>query len=202
MAMSSTKTTNILLTCVLLAALAFLALALSGGEEEETPAPTAQDEYRLEKINEVNDMVIQRQVVPEGYFRYLGEELAAAVEEYNSMTAGMHCNYARYGNGIAETFFYETKEDPGDYDRPILYYEWISSISRLALHKNSYEMLLNDDYLVALAYQELGGSGGLWFYFVQNDAIGSQELTSEFEEYFAMIDALMPMFDEARAQLN
>lgn len=70
------------------------------------------------------------------------------------------------------------------------------------MHKNAFEMLVNDDYLVALAGNEIGGSGGLWFGFIQNKGIGSLELKPEFEEYFAMIDELMPMFDEARAQLN
>lgn len=88
--MSSAKTTNILLTCVLLVAVVFLALAISG-RAEDSSALSAENAYRLEKINEVNDLVIQRQVVPEGYFRYLGEELAAAIEEYNSKTTGLRC---------------------------------------------------------------------------------------------------------------
>ena len=40
----------------------------------------------LEKLNQVNDMVLARETVPADYLRYLPDDLAELVEEYNGRT--------------------------------------------------------------------------------------------------------------------
>ena len=79
----------VLSACILIAAVMLCFIpgrpAAAGGQT------SANDAYRLEKLNEINDKVLRREVVEEDYLYYLSENdaLCGALREYNQATAGM-----------------------------------------------------------------------------------------------------------------
>ena len=87
----------------LFCSLAALAAALAALVLVLLPHPAqsadAAESYRLEKLNQITDMVLERQVVPADYLRYVDEELAQAVEEYNSATQLLKMNYSTWAEG-------------------------------------------------------------------------------------------------------
>lgn len=173
------------------------AAAASDAEPAFAAQSDPNQEYRLEKLNEVNDMILARETVPEDYFRYLDEGLAAAVETYNSDTAAMRINYTYYATNIVKTLFYENQEDPGDYAHSDLYYEWVGRISHYAMYENACELCKNDPYLSYTLSKEAGGSWGLWAYHIHESP--SAEVQQQTQEYFSMVDGLLARIDEARA---
>ena len=165
------------------------------------PAPAAQSDPvrddRLEKLNEVSDMILARETVPADYLRYLDQELAAAVEQYNSDTSFIRILYTERATNIVRTLFYEHQEDPGDYAHSDMYYEWVGRISHYAMYENASELCDNDPYLSYTLSKEAGGSGGLWAWRLHQSV--PAEVQEQTQDYFTMVDELLTQIDEARA---
>lgn len=182
-----------------------------------TPEPgpdTAQSAlnraYALEKLNEVNDMVLNRQVVPGDYLRYLDEELAEKVEEYNSALANAKGAAVRYAKDWAESFrdfFGNLSPEDDGYDAAYAsygryleegdnYYRFIEEFSTALLwYPNHYAFMIFQPVVGYPAGRELGGSGGLWangYYLEDWQRTSIDELT-------AIADELLDQFDNARA---
>lgn len=169
--------------------------------EAAAPIDAAQA-YRLEKLNEVNDMVLRREVVPDDYLRYLPEDLAELVGQYNTDTTVMKNNYGHYAIGVVTALLYEHNEDPGDYLRGELFYSMVDRISTLALHRNADALCHADPVLSYTLTKESGGSYGLWAYRIHEaDRVG-ESLAQQAEDYFTMLDGLFERFDAARAALT
>lgn len=184
---------------VLAVMIVYLLLFAAGCSAETvagTPAPSqslnAADTYRLEKLNEISDMVLSREIVPQDYFRYLDEALVAAVESYNEETYRLREQHTVYAARVANAMFYENKESPGDYDQPQLYYEWIARISHYALYENVRELCGGDPYLSYPLGKEAGGSYGMWAADLESGVKKNQQA------YFAQVDALLGVLDAAR----
>lgn len=187
----------VLSACILIAAvvICFGELHASGGKT------SAGDDYRMEKLNEVNDKVLNREIVDEDYLYYLSdnEALCTSLREYNQATASLSLEYAKDATGICTALFYEHKEDPGDYDQPMLYYEWVGRITRLALYRNCEELCDTDPFLCYTLSKEAGGSYGLW---AARMHLTSPERIQQSEEYFSRIDSLLAELDEYRRSLS
>lgn len=194
----------VLAGAILASAVIVSAGLFSGGRTGGAASPQPDAAYRLEKLNEVNDMVLRREAVPEDYLRYLSESLAEEVRAYNQSTASMEVNYSDYAIAVANSLFYEIydREDPGDYERPELYYQWVGRITRLALYRNTYELCLNDPLLIYPLSIEAGGSYGMWpLHFHEHIFNSDAEYLQMGEDYFSQIDLLLTHMDGERAAL-
>ena len=126
------------------------------------------------------------------------ERMKHSEKRYNDGTVRWTQYFANYAHSVAEGLFYEHKESPGDYDQPMLYYEWIGRISHLALYRNADELLLTDPYLVWPLAKESGGSYGLWASRIHAQSSLGDETYGELMAYLDETDALLDALDEAR----
>lgn len=209
------------ITCILLVLAMAMALSACGGQADApasdvtpsaAPAPSsgaAQPDpnraYALEKLNEVNDMVLNRQMVPQDYLRYLDEPLAIKMVEYNSTLSSAKAITIRYAKGWADSFRNMTPEDDwydaafASYGRYLEegdnYFRFIDEFSTALLYPNSYDFPLFGTVVGYPAGSEAGGSGGLWatgFYLSDSEKQCISALT-------ALVDDLLDQFDAARA---
>ena len=197
------------LAALILSAAALVAVLLAPRAGED--ALSAADTYRLEKLNAVSDLVLERQVVPSDYLRYLDEELAAAVEEYNLSTSILKQRYLSYMENVTDSLAYSysdiTDDNPSpsshryltDAERPDRYYVFLDRVATLALFQNPSFLLQTDSATAYLAMVESGGSGGLWSTNLLQTVLGEEETHQLTEEYFAQVDALLDQLDAARA---
>lgn len=166
--------------------------APGGSALPSAPEGGSPEDYRLGKLNEVNDLVLGRETVPADYLRYLPDDVKALVEKYNEQTGRMRVNYTGKAMQIVSALFYEGKSDPGNYDQSALYYEWIGRISHYALYENVDELCRNDPYLAYPLMVEEGGSYGMWPQFIHDRENGEET------GYFALVERLLDAMDAAR----
>ena len=190
----------------LFCSLAALAAALAALILVLLPRPAqsadAAESYRLEKLNQITDMVLERQVVPADYLRYVDEELAQAVEEYNSATQLLKMNYSIWAEGVVESVLYDfgdAPEPPDPYDRPERYYQMVDRLSTLAFYPNSTDFIFTDPVLSFSAAHESGGSYGLWAIYLHEDWYVEEDLARQASDYFTQVDTLLDQLDAARA---
>ena len=171
-----------------------------------------EDTYRLEKLNAVCDMVLERQVVPEPYLRYLDGELAQGVADYNQATAGLKQRYLYFADRVAKSLSQPPdgsapeEEPPPDYYQwfvegyhPERYYAFIDRLSALALFSNAPELLRGDPITGYPSVVESGSSYGLWAWALHEDFHAGDETAQAVQDYFAQCEALLDQIDVARA---
>jgi len=212
------KLTLICSLAALVVAAAALAVVLTvprpAIQADDTPSPPAasasapvpthspQDAYRLEKLNAVNDLVLDRQVVPGDYLRYLDQDLAEQVEGYNAALADARGETIRYAKGWADTFREMSPEDDW-YDEALAsygryleegdnYHRFIEEFSAALLYPNADDFTLFGTVVGYPAGNEMGGSGGLW-------ATGYYLNKGPVEELTQVVEELLDRFDAARA---
>lgn len=175
---------------------------VSGPSAEPSAPADANAAYALEKLNEVSDMVLRREGVPEDYFRFLPEGLAETMGQYNADTYVIKAYYGAYAVQVVTALLYEHNEDPGDYLRGELFYSMVERISTLALYGNAEALCRVDPILSYTLVKESGGSYGMWAYrFHEADRVG-EEMAQRVNDYFTMLDGLFEQLDAARAALN
>ena len=158
---------------------------------------TANQAYSLEKLNQVNDMVLERETVPSDYLRYLPDELARLVEEYNDQTGELRVYFTGHAQSIVYSLLYDLEDRTAlrEYEYPELYYDWVGRISHYALFGNITELCENDPCLSYPLYRESGGSYGMW-------ALPGLFYTDEdiqlIEDYLRLVEQLLDAFDAAR----
>lgn len=209
---------------VLIGALASCASQTAAPTPTEAPAPAPsptaeagpdyQTAYTIEKLNEVNDMVLARKVVPVDYLFYLYGETAQAVEEYNAATAYLRGSYIGKMKDIAWVlaYAYDGGKPPaesipesalflteGDRDR---YYGFIDRAATLALYRNVGELMQTDPATAYPAMVEDGGSYGLWATDMLHTTLVDDDLKRQTQDYLDQVDALLERFDAARAELS
>lgn len=166
-------------------------------------SPTSADPYPREKVEEICDRVLQRQVIPADLLRYINDEdLVSSLLEYNTETATLKSNYGRFGAEIAHALYYEHNPDPGDYLRPDRFYEMADRISTLALYKNCEELCGTDPILSYCLSKEAGGSYGIWAGRLHQPDYVGEDLAAQTEAYFARIDRLLDRLDQDRLGLS
>ncbi len=196
------KLSSALLALTLTLSLAACSVSsIAPAPQAATPQTDPSRAYALEKLNEVNDMILERSIVPEDYLRYLPEDLAEAVKGYNEETALFHIFYTSVATDITTGLFYEHQKNPGDYTHSDLYDEWVGRISHYALYKNVTELCNNDPYLSYTLAKEAGGSAGTWPYYIET---GMYDRDTSFSRngYLTLVDSLLTQFDQARAALS
>lgn len=212
-----------LLPLYLTAALALTLTACAPASDLGTPAsdpgtpasspsaaqPDPNRAYAMEKLNEVNDMVLNRQVVPGDYLRYLDEALAEKVGEYNSALVNAKAVTVSYAKGWADTFrdsFRNMSPEDDGYDEAYAgygryleegdnYFRFIEEFSGALLYPNPGDFTFFQTVVGYPAGSEAGGSGGLWatgYYLNEQQRASIDELT-------AAVDGLLDQFDDARA---
>lgn len=172
-------------------------------ESVSAPAPilSPQDAYRLEKLNEVNDLVLDRQVVPEDYLRYLDQALSEEVKAYNVALVNAKAETVRYAKEWADSFRDLSPEDDW-YDEAFArygqylkegdnYFRFIEEFSTALLYPNASDFTLFATVVGYPAASEIGGSGGLWATGYYLDKSWTDTLTSA-------VDELLTQFDAAR----
>ena len=186
------------LTALLLAAMILsLAACTVPPATPEAAQPTANQAYSLEKLNQVNDMVLERETVPADYLCYLPDELAQLVEEYNNLTGELRIRFTANARSIVHDLLYnlEDRTAPRVYEYPELYYDWVGRISHYALFENFTELCENDPSLSYPLYVEGGGSYGMWAlpsHFYQDRDV------QEIQDYLRLVEQLLDAFDAAR----
>jgi len=191
----------------LLVAAAALVVALTlprpAGQADDPPAAvpslSPQEAYRLEKVNEVSDLVLDRQVVSEDYLRYLDEALAEQVKAYNSALVNAKGETLRYAKSWADTFRDMSPEDDwydeayagyGEYlEAGDNYARFIDEFSTALLYPNANDFTYFGTVVGYPAGSEAGGSGGLWAvgYYLDKGAIDA--LTTAAEDLLDGLDA-------------
>ncbi|MPM13709.1 hypothetical protein SDC9_60068 [bioreactor metagenome] len=189
----------VLSACILIAAA--MICFIPGRSAAAGSQTSAAEDFRLEKLNNINDKVLRREVLEEDCLYYLSdnEALCDALREYNKQTAIMYLNYSQDAMNICNALFYEHKESPGDYAQPMLYYEWAGRIAKLALYRNCEQLCDADPYLSYPLAKESGGSYGIW---AGRMHLSSDERIEQSDAYFTMIDALLVRLDEYRQSLS
>lgn len=182
---------------ILLSALALAWAVRSGPEARADPA----EEYRRGKVAEVSSMVLNREIVPGDYFRYLDEELAEAVEEYNSETCSMRSYYMEYAEknilGLLE-FYQECGEEiPSFADSQERIWQAADHISDCALHREPYWLYYQDPVVWRILKKEGGGSGSLWLNKPAWAHNVGTERAAKAEAYFAQVEELLDRLDAA-----
>lgn len=111
------------LTALLLAAMILSLASCATPEPPAAPSLTANQRYTLEKLNQVNDMVLARETVPADYLRYLPDDLAELVEEYNNRTGELRVRFTCNAKSIVHGLLYnlDDRTPPREYEYPELY---------------------------------------------------------------------------------
>ena len=166
-----------------------------------TAGPSPAETYRAEKLQAVSDMVLQRQVIPSDYLRYLDDDLAASVAAYNQATDMLKDAYGHYAKNLLRGLFYEMfddgNEDPGFYQRPYLYYQAVDRLSTLALYENAPESFGSDPVLCSILAGERGGSAGLWASNIHEAWYVGDSLAQQAAEYFPLVEDLLSQLEIA-----
>lgn len=191
----------------LAALVAAIALPQPTAPEDAAPGQSAQDAYRLEKLNEVSDMALARQVVSKDYLRYLDEAVAEKVEAYNAALCNAKIGALQYAKSWAESIraykdlppandgYDAAFADYGEYlDEGDNYYRFIEEFSTALLYPNRTDFTVFGTVVGYPAGSEVGGSGGLWAtgFYLENWQKGAVE------ELAAAVDELLDQCDAAR----
>lgn len=185
------------LTALLLAAMILSLAACATPEPPAAPSLTANQRYALEKLNQVNDMVLARETVPADYLRYLPDDLSELVEEYNNRTGELRVRFTRNAKSIVHGLLYnlDDRTPPREYEYPELYYDWVGRISHYALFENITELCENDPNLSYPLYVEGGGSYGMWA--LPSHFYDDRDV-QEIQDYLRLVEQLLDAFDAAR----
>lgn len=211
----------------LAALVAVIALPRSAAQEAAAPSPSASDvpspgpspagapapaqgqspqaAYRLEKLNEVSDMALARQVISDDYLRYLDETVAEKVEAYDSALCNAKIVTVRYAKYWAEAIRADKDKSPADegYDARFAeygeylaegdnYFRFIEEFSAALLYPNYSDFTMFGTVVGYPAGSEVGGSGGLWagrFYFEDDEKRTVEELAAAVDELLDACDA-------------
>ena len=134
------------LSALLLAAMILSLAACAAPEHSDDSSLTANQRYALEKLDQVNDMVLTRETVPSDCLRYLPDDLAELVEEYNDQTGNLRIRFTANARRVVHSLLYdlEDRTEPLVYEYPQVYYDWVGRISHYALFENFTELCEND----------------------------------------------------------
>jgi len=189
------------------------ALSAAPSEEPEIsaarPAPAGEySAYAIEKIREINDKIINREIVESSYFYYISdnEELLGNVVRYNDLTASLTGYSTMRAARILIVLFELEDENEEPFVLGSLGYldfsedvrEKINRIAKLSLYENSGKLMQADPELAYLLESDGGGSYGLWFAYWHPLYIGmdNEDMKKLFLEYFELEKTLFSQLEE------
>lgn len=173
-----------------------------------SPAPSPSEQYRIEKLNDISDLILARAVIPSDYFRFAGDDdrLLEDLRLYNQQTAEL--TLAATGNatsilsGLVEGDQNTAAQLSGavwdHLKAPEAFHEMEGRIAHLSLYENAAELCQADPLLAHVIVPELGGSWGMWPSWLHTFGAADPYYQTLFQEYLELIDALMDGVDAAR----
>lgn len=205
---------RLLAGCLAAAALLTGCAAASGGAGQGEASPSAA--YRAEKINDISDFILEREVVPDDYLRFLPEDgsLGETLQRYNEMTGQLTMDAMTQAVELCSALWASrsgqlTKEElaqaeqiserllgaAGDHwDTPEAIHQAEERIAHWALYENAKELCYGDPLLAHVLVPESGSSYGLW----PGSLHGTGERAQQYEEYFALVDTMLDALDALR----
>ncbi len=175
-----------------------------------TAAPNGPPTFEAQKLGEISDKILTRQVVESSYLYYLGhhETLRQNITRYNELTATLTGNATNLAASLllslydlqdGDTVFYGTAKDYPAF--PPYMREQIVQIAHLSLYENSGELLRCDPLLSYLIASEGGSSYGLWVSSWHPLYRGVEESDRQlYEEYFALEKAILGQLEDLMAE--
>ncbi len=201
---------------ILLAALClclFAGNAPAAGDGAPIPAPQS-DAYKIAKIEELMDRVMNREVVEDALLFCLGDDetLRSQVAKHNELTAQYTQFFApRAANTLIGVLQWE------DFDSAEMvaaaYYANLPEniramaqrITHCSLSRNCTQLLLADPVLAPIIAVEGGGSAGMWPYWWHTTYLDNLEDAEKAKQdlaaYFDFEDELIAQLDEYRLSL-
>ena len=188
------------------------AVPKEAGQGEDSPSAA----YRAGKINDISDFILEREVVPGDYLRFLPEDssLGETLQRYNEMTGQLTMDAMTQAVELCAALWSSrsgqlTEEElaqaeqiserllgaAGDHwDTPEAIHQAEERIAHWALYENAKELCYGDPLLAHVLVPESGSSYGLW----PGSLHGTGERAQRYEEYFALVDDLLDGLDALR----
>lgn len=170
--------------------------------------------YTFEKINQINDKIIERKVIEDTYFYYLGDDtdLLDDIKKYNEstglltddfMVAALDIAIPMYQDMDGSAIDYYAYDSFSDYLKfPSEIREFQEIIAHAALYRNCAELLYANPKLAHFLGKGLGGSLGMWPKTLQNeDRSLNTPLRDDLAAYFDLVDGLIIKIEEYRNML-
>lgn len=193
----------VLAASILLSALA-LAWAVRSRPAEAETAAEAAERCRLEKVAEISTMVLNREIVPAEYSRYLDEETAKAVEAYNGESSYLREFFVQYAEknirNLAQYYQDSGMELPLFCTDERVLMQAAHHIASCALYREPYCHYGQDPAAQRIVMKESGSSGGLWLGRIHWEhnlmmAGADKEAVRRVERYLDQVDALLDALD-------
>ena len=194
---------------LLLLALAAVLLSGCAPSGSASPAPSPSEQYRIEKLNDISDLILERAVIPSDYFRYAADDarLLADIRLYNEQTGQLTLAATGYATSILSGLVEGDQDTAAQLSGAVwdhlkaseVFHEMERRIAHLSLYENAEELCRADPLLAHLIVPELGGSWGMWPSWLHTfGSAGDPNYQTLFQEYLELIDALMDGLDAAR----
>lgn len=185
-------------------------VAAPAAEAVDPISPSAQ--YQMEKVNDISDMILARQVIPQDYFRFVDEDsqLQEALGSYNDLTVHLTESATAYATSILSGLVEGDEETSQlltgaiwDHMKvPDLFHEMEGRIAHYSLYENAAELCRADSLLTHIIVSEAGGSWSMWPSWLHTFGSVSDTTDQEyFQEYLALIDTVMDDLDQLRDAL-
>lgn len=171
--------------------------------------------YTIEKINQINDKIIERKVIEDTYFHYLGDDadLLDDIKKYNEstglltdvfMVAALDIAISMYQDMDGSEIDYYAYDSFSDYLKfPAEIREFQEIIAHAALYRNCAVLLYANPNLAHFLGKGLGGSLGMWPKTLQNvDRSLNTPLRDDLAAYFDLVDGLIIKIEAYRNMLN
>lgn len=166
---------------------------------------------KVEMVDKVGDMILNREVVPDAYFYYLedSKDLLDSVKTHNRLTAEWTEYFTQEATRVMIALF-ELKEQDGSVmsDNAFVFLkmpaeigELVERICNYSLYRNCTELILSDTKLARVISGELGGSYGMWPHFWHTERIQDEDTKVRLAEYLDLEDHLIPQIEEYRSSL-
>lgn len=169
-------------------------------------------QYQIEKVNHISDLILERQVIPQDYFRFVDEDvqLQEKLQSYNDLTVSLTESATSYATSILSGLV-EADEETAQrligpvcdhMDVPEQFHTMEGQIAHWSLYENAAELCRADPQLTHIIVPESGGSWGMWPSWLHTFGSVSDTTDQEyFQEYLALIDTLMDDLDQFRDAL-
>lgn len=170
--------------------------------------------FTLQKLDEINDKIIAREVVEDSYFYYLGNDksLLDDTKNYNKSTGLLTANFTVIAFNVAEPMYQDmtnTANKYESYDRfkdylnfPPEVREYQEIIAHACMYRNCADLLFANPKMSYFLGRGLGGSLAMWPSTIQNEGESfGKPLRADLAEYFDLVDGLIVKIQNYREML-
>lgn len=182
--------------------------------QAETYSKGIVNEYKITKIDEIADKIINREAIESTYLRYVADNsgLVEKIQSYNSETGNLISFFTNNAIGIVITqcqlkdqdgndlSTYDLPTNPSRYvEMPVELHILVDKIAKYALYENCRELIYADASIEQITAPLAGGSYGMW---PNNFQWSIHEIKPEgMDYYFVLVDGLMNDLEDYRTSL-